>query len=183
MFIKLNLLFLINFIFACISQASTLKTENLSDGSQIAFYKIDDTPASQKQLQKIEDDINSYIKKLFKLFEHQSPKKNLSDLYGFKKHLDNIFKKNNTKYKITNTPLSSRILLLSYFLESLPNLKSFHPKNCQEYIHRLTVTAHVSLKKSEPTNWLNQMLELTQKLCQKNTLLKVKNKTSIKYEI
>lgn len=170
---KLLLFLFIYFLFVSLSNATLLKKEKLPNGDQIAFFTIDDKPFSKKQLQIIEKDIDSRIKKMSNLFVKQSPKKNLHTLYQFKQHLDNI-SANNKKYKISNTPLSAQILLLSYFLDSLPKLKSFNPKNCQDYIHSLTIKAHVSVHGNELNQWIDQVLQLSHNLCQKNILLKAK---------
>ena len=177
MIIKPSLLFFISFIFIPITFANTLQTEKLSKGSQIAFYTIDDKPFSKKQLQKIESKINTHINEMSKSFIKQAPKKNLLALFQFKQYLDSISKNESTKYKITNTPLNSRIFLLSYILDSLPDKKTFNPKNCQDYIHRLTVKAHVSLQSDELSQWLNQVLQLTHTLCPKNIPLKAEQKS------
>lgn len=160
-----------------VTSAKNLRTEKLSNGSQIAFYTIDDKPLSKKQLRKIENEINIRINAMSKLFTKQDPKKNLLALYQFKQYLDNIPKDNKTKYRITNTPLNSRIFLLSYFLDSLPDKNTFNPKNCQDYIHRLTVKAHVSLQGDELSPWLDQVLQLVHTLCPKKIPLKAERKS------
>ena len=151
-----------------------LQKEILPNGSKIVFYSINDKPLSQKELKKIENDISSYIQNLFKRFDRQSSKQNLSALLQFKKYLDDKVTK--IQYKITNTPLSSQILLLSKFLHSLPDSKSFQPKKCSRDIHRLTVKAHVSLQTNQLPLWIEQVLKLTQQLCPKNNPRSVKNK-------
>ncbi len=160
-----------------VTSATKLRTEKLSNGSQIAFYTIDDKPLPEKQLQKIESEISTRIKKMSKRFIKQDPKKNLLALHQFKQYLDDISKNNNIKYKITNTPLNNRIFLLSYFLDSLPDNSTFNPKDCQDYIHRLTVKAHVSLQSDELSQWLDQVLQLTHTLCPKKTPLKAERKS------
>ena len=165
---KLHFL-LILFSSISLSVTNTLQTETLPDGSQIAFYELPTKPLSKKQLQKIEADIDSYINRLFSLFDKQSPQNNLSSLRKFKKYIDNIHDTNNTKYKISNTTLSSRILLLSQFLTSLPEPTDLLPQNCHQHIHRLTLNAHVLLQNKELNKWLNKILKLVQKLCPKNS--------------
>ncbi|MDE0118876.1 MAG: hypothetical protein OXM55_02570 [Bdellovibrionales bacterium] len=164
------------------SPANTLQTETQSDGSKIIFYPISVKPLSKKQLKKIEHRIDSYMSRLSLLFEKQPPQQNLSSLHKFKKYIDKIYKTNNIKYKISNTVLNSRILLLSQWLDSLPKPTSLLLQNCPQHIHRLTLKAHVLLQSKELTKWLDQMVRLVQKLCPKNnkkTPLTAKNKIII----
>ncbi len=161
-------LFLISLHTTHLSYADTLKEETLSDGSKIAFYEINTQPLSSKELKEIEARINSRIKTMFSRFDKQSPKDNLLALHQFKEHLYKIYEKNDIKYRMADTLLNSRILLLSQWLSSLPSAKGLTPKNCQKHIYRLTLKAHILLRNNNLNKWLNQMLNLIQKICPKN---------------
>ena len=163
----LSFIFLISF--SLLSSANILHTETLPNGKTVAFYKSSKKTLSEKQLKKIEQDINTRIKGLSNHFKKQSPEENLSSLLQLKNYLDNIYKKEGMKYAPSNTNLHSQILLLSSLLNSLPQKKKFQPKNCQQYIHRLRVQAHVSVNSDELNDWISKVLQLSEQLCPKDT--------------
>ena len=168
MIIKYYLFFILLISTSSLSLAKALKKETLTNGKTIIFYEISDKSLSKKQLKKIEKGINNRIKSLSSRFKKQSPKENLSSLFQLKTHLDNIYKKQDMKYAISNTRLNSRILLLSSLLTALPDKTKFQLKHCQQYIHRLRVKAHVSVNSNNLNNWVSQILELSEQLCPKN---------------
>ncbi len=154
--------------FSLLSSANILHTEILPNGKTVTFYKSSEKTLSEKQLKKIEQDINTRIKGLSNHFKKQSPEKNLSSLLQLKNYLDNIYKKKGMKDAPSNATLHNRILLLSGLLSSLPQKKQFQSKNCQQYIHRLRVQAHVSVNSDKLNDWISQILQLSEQLCLKD---------------
>ena len=152
-----------------LSFTSTLQTEILPNGKKVIFFETSKKTLSQKQLEKIEKDINTRINSLSKQFKNQSPKKNLLSLFQLKIYLDHIYKEQHMKYATANTRLDSQILFLSDLLSSLPNKKKFQPKHCQRYTHKLRIKAHVSVNSDELDDWVSQILKLSEQLCPKNT--------------